>query len=786
MFKRLPSLIPASMAMLASVLALHAPTCAATVNLLRGDPGFEVGLEGWHAYSGPWRTPYLATDFFSRRVAGLPEPTVSADAAWHGLRSLELNHPADDRFRTYVVGAPVKLDRNKSYNFSAMAKCEQATNVQLRIISEQNNKDHESKLQAATTRVGREWMRVVLPVPPGIKDRVLPAIDMQSAGRCWFDGLALVVGSGSPTTFDPPAPVVMSIQPGGDGKPWTRNLHLSRPSDTSVDVSYELAMFGYASKETSLTLSVELFSPEGSAPVQTVMKNEVIALASGNRRTVPLNFTVAPTGVWKLRATAKSASGDTITAEAAIGTMRPHEGKPDPFFGTHLKWDPMVEVMGFGAIRDMRLLEWNVIQPRRDRWNWPDSGELQRIKSFVENGGTYLATLVGESPTKHDYFAKSWGKRSYGQMPLWAGDGKADVSNSDYKRIFHLPTADAIETYAGGIASRLPFLSLEVMNEPLYYMEPADYVFVLKHAHDAIKRANPKVRVAAFANPPDWFYLPEGARAKWKGVQPYRWHEEAFQLGAADYLDVVTLHTYDRTHKNETPESGYGTGQASWAMGFKKYMKPEQQVWISEKGISSPSWVGIFDVDADRGFHQKVSSPITQARWIVRSQLDALGKGIGQFYLWNRPWSQSSHERFLPVADSAYTLFEVDGSPRPALVAQRVLIERLSQATRVQGGEISKGVRYEVFARSDRNEAVAVIWRYGKNEKDELRTSTIRMNCTGVPSGVRAVDLYGVETPSCENGTFAIGYSPVYLVLSGKDNAAALAESITGGALLMR
>lgn len=74
-------------------------------------------------------------------------------------------------------------------------------------------------------------------------------------------------------------------------------------------------------------------------------------------------------------------------AENTIAKFNPAQGTPDPFFGAHEKWHPLIDAMGFGAIRDLNMMRWIDVQPKPNVWIPPHKKELELINSFINRGG---------------------------------------------------------------------------------------------------------------------------------------------------------------------------------------------------------------------------------------------------------------------------------------------------------------------------------------------------------------------------------------------------------------
>lgn len=761
-------------------------------NLLSGDPGFEIGMAGWHAYAGPWRSTDLSNKHYPIRYKEDNASGPDASIAYAGKQSARVAMRPDAR--AYLTAtSPTTLDSG-SYTFSGYARCSVPTKIQLRILNGANEKTSARNYYSATAQntaqVGSNWTQVALPFQMASRNTVVPIIDVQGGkGSCWFDALMLNRGS-TAQPYAPPGNFVASLSPEGPfPTPMPGLLLTQRPAGVTAKLSLRL----YSDTDTGpYTVTVQTQAPEGQrngVSVQTqdpagqgkqVSTLEIQGKA-GEARSTLFSVNLPHTGIWKIIVTIRDASGQTTEAETVVATMTPHAGPIDSFFGTQQKLSPLVAPMGFGAVRDMHLLHWNDVMPAPDKWVAPDPAEIKDIRAFVENGGIYLATLVSENPAKVGYIASHWGKPDYGGIPQWAQDGR-DTSPGALGQVTRAIKPEALATYAAEAAQRYPFLAFEVMNEPLHYLKPHDYAILLKTAYTAIKKTAPNATVVGMANPPSWFKLPGGKDAGLSGPAPFDWFEQVLSEDGGNFMDIIGIHPYDRGHKSEVPENGYiPSGQAGWArelrnLAEKRTPKRKLPVWVTEKGITSPSWRTARNFTSD-SINARVKSALTQARWIVRSQVDMRSHGVEHFFLWNQLWSTSSTHRFYPFEDSRYTMFDADGLPRPDLIAQKVLIENLSGVQPVAEGQFKKGTRYALF-RSDKH-LVAVLWAYGKDEAAELAGRAAQsISCPTLPAATAQINLFGDTKSYTCTGQLTLTPSPIYIRSTDPNQAKAWKQAL--------
>ena len=751
---RIAALPALYLVMTSGALAADRPDPA---NLLPGDPSFETGFNGWHAYTSPWINTELANDYYQSRFRNDHLADIDHSTSRHGNNSARLQTLPDHRSYLTTTQA-LTLDGGR-YSFTASIKCDADTTVQMRLIPMKNIRGWKfyASIDNKKFSVGKEWQKIKLEFYADRDKPFIPGIDLMTANRtCNIDSLGLYEASRTEHGYTPPSPLISSLIATSDIPTAMPSLYLAERGK-SVEVTFTVSLLDSAGHDG---YSIRVYTQE---PQSTRKLAKQIDNISTEKDSVGLHkFTLAfrDTGIWKIHADITGDGKTESSSTTVLATMVPADSttRPDRFFGSHQKIGPLTRLMGFGSIRDMHLLEWQSIQPEKDKWTLPEPDEIETIEAFIDSGGSYLATLVAESPRKTSWAKKTWGKRSYGKIPLWAG-GKRDTSGGQSKHVTRRIKDDAMRAYVAGIVQRYPFLELEVMNEPNHYMDPEEYFIVLKAAYEAAKKLSPETTIAAFANPPVWPYLKGGHKGGRTG-KPYEWFNEAFELGSADYLDVITLHTYDRSNRDKAPETGYGGGgQADWASGLKqlaeKYKGGEAvPVWVSEKGVASPSWRAERKLEGRST--KRVSDALKQAAWIVRSQIDMKAKGIERFYLWNTPWGTAGNQRFYPLEDTNFTLYDADGLPRPALIAQKVLIEQLSHTTPVRDGTLGGDTRYAVFKteQSDDGNYIFVIWT--------VADSTESIICPGFPAGSVYQQSFGKKGEySCED-RLDVGQVPVY------------------------
>jgi hypothetical protein len=745
------------------LLTISSTTSGAEANLLGGDCGFEAGFNGWIAHSAPAKFDYMANRSFPLRQNGVDQgELITPTDPPEGSQVLQLKSTLGKR--SLVTGMGVSLQADTQYIFSAQVRCAPDAFIDQYLLPELSDETNKTFPPTTSQRhqISNQWSKINYTFTPPQTGRYFPELSIAGASTCQFDALSLTKTSEVTPDYVSPHLVSLAFIP-------TRHPQLGMPNlvtenlDQPADVI--ISLYNNQTKSLSGTLSLEAIDPYSRVISRSDRQLKLMPL---QKNLLTLELTLPEVGVWRLNAhftlTDKSLPA-VITADSTLAKMRPASGPPDHFFGAHEKWHPLIETMGFGAIRDLNMMRWIEVQPHADTWVPPYPQELELINTFIDHGGKYMVTLVAEAPYKNPWSETHWGIDMYGPIPLWAG-GDADTSAGMFGKVARLIKKDAIENYVVQVATRYPRFELEFMNEPNHYMSPEEYITSFQQARAALRKAGSPQPLVALATPPTWPYLAGGIEGK-ISPQPYKWIKEALELTATDPPEILAFHTYGRYKRDEVPENGYGgIGEAEWVKGIRNLKGAgNNTLWISEKGISTVPWKESLKVTGSPT-NNRVDSPLTQARWLVRAQIEAKAKGIARYYLFNRVWSEMTSDRHIPDADRTFTLFEADGQPLPALVAQRVLIEQLSHTRLIGSGSPAPQTRYSIFQREKDRRIIGVIWSFGLNQSNEPLDLPLKFTCPSILANSKSTGLFGENlTSACEADELSVTPSPLYLLL---------------------
>ncbi|MEO1665486.1 MAG: beta-galactosidase [Chloroflexota bacterium] len=229
-------------------------------------------------------------------------------------------------------------------------------------------------------------------------------------------------------------------------------------------------------------------------------------------------------------------------------------------------------VREMGADHIVEFFPWAYIENERGVYNWQ---LVDRIVSHAENQGIRVIARTGF-------------------VPWWA---RADIEQSTLNTL----SEDAYPDFANFVAAfaeRYAGTADEIIiwNEPNLAFEwgytgvdPAGYARLLEAVYDRAHAANPDVMIL-FAGLAPTLEPPGSANA----LDDILFLEAAYEAGAGNYFDGMTLHTYGFTHPAEMPP-------APDALNFRRaellydvmarYGDADKPVYITETGWNDhPQW----------------------------------------------------------------------------------------------------------------------------------------------------------------------------------------------------
>ncbi|HNA30349.1 MAG TPA: hypothetical protein PK437_09840, partial [Thiobacillaceae bacterium] len=239
---------------------------ASPANLLHGDTGFELGMVGWHAFVGPWRGIELTNDYFPRRYKEDGGSSLDSSVGFGGNQSVRVSMRPNQR--AYLTATESVGIAKGTYVFSVYARCSVPTNIDLRVITEAEEKPayQQADFYAAAARTSQQvantWTRVSLGFTLGDDKTILPIVDVKgSNGSCWFDNLMLNAGTQA-TPYQPASDIVVELAPEGPFPSPMPGLYFSkRPTGVKAQVSLSVRSESFRGQASAVVTTID---PEGT------------------------------------------------------------------------------------------------------------------------------------------------------------------------------------------------------------------------------------------------------------------------------------------------------------------------------------------------------------------------------------------------------------------------------------------------------------------------------------------------------------------------------------------
>lgn len=402
-------------------------------------------------------------------------------------------------------------------------------------------------------------------------------------------------------------------------------------------------------------------------------------------------------------------------------------------------------------------LNWQIVQPARDTWEWHDSDRFVHQLTRAQ-----ISPLIGLLNYNH---------RTEGEdmtvlaPPPWVeselpGPGVWPTLRKAVPRDLRQWCE-----YVRAVVSRYrrEIRVWEVINEPGGIMAASAYLPLLATAWRTIKEIDPDLTVVGICSTGDG--IGEETTGEMVGFL-----EECLAGGAADHLDVISIHPYvwpDSPERGNLPETLAGVRELCARFA------PGKPVWSTEFGWNS-AVVGPNRPRTEQGPNQNLYAgeytAMDCANFVARGLLLQLGAGLGKVHLFNNPQPGRMH----PFRANGLNLFDYDHTPLPVFIAAREVAQRLSGATlEFNWGE--KGEFLQVY-RTDPGLVTAVCWC----SEDVPQRESLSVQ---LPDGAVAnlVDLFGRSSVplsgACE---LPLSPSPFFLEVSGI-SAGEVAECLLSG-----
>lgn len=600
------------------------------------NPGFELGQAYWKSISAG--------------VAGV-RVSIDSSGVFAGRRSLKIDLRGLRRLEKdgafYLVTPWLTLTGGGRYVFNAHARSDRPqAKMSLRVFNATSKEGLQSGEQQFVN-TGKEfvcaqnWSKCESAgeLPLAEQDNYRFAFKFSQPGVYWIDQ-AEISHNEQPCTFMPELEAV--LQP----------VAPAQVLDAGTGHGFALLQLAnHSARERRLRLVVKQ-KARMHAFAATVEKQ--LALAAQNIHSEQIRFDMPFADVYDLDWELFGEGGRVLQAGqarlAAIPADLPRAGGGDPAngleWGMHLDSNnletflPMLRAAGIRHLRNVASLHWNLVEPEKGRWQWPDS----LLDYLHAQGFTVLGKLV---------FTPKWAippEKARG----WPLQNKMPASLEDYRHYVRTVIAryrDRIQRW-------------EIWNEvnlPRYFEgTPAEYASLLHAATEEIKKLQPQAEVAGFSFAK--FYSPETLDFLRQALN----HRPAFQM------DALSFHPY----LMKSPEAaGLTQRLAEMRDLLKQQHHPAADFWITEYGCQN-----LEAANTAIAYHPPLRpalmNEITYAAYLVRTACLARAAGVKYFFCYSM-----DSDRLNRSADVTGLLEESwMAGPKPALLAYLALAQLLSNA----------------------------------------------------------------------------------------------------------
>lgn len=368
---------------------------------------------------------------------------------------------------------------------------------------------------------------------------------------------------------------------------------------------------------------------------------------------------------------------------------------------------------GGGWTRDG--LKWTNGEKEKGKYVIPDFGyNVARLKDVG------IKTIFNFSEANSVYYSGKWG---YTQPPTSEEDIDA------YARY----VGEMVKLYGGELEY------VEIWNEPNYPSDipVSNYVKMLEKAYKAVKTVDPNVKVVGVV----LMNIHTG------------WMDEFFELGGHKYMDIFSIHTYDKSgiFENQVMIDKFN----SLKDVMRKHNLEDFPLWVDEYGWSTGTKPKSGEV---KGVTEEEQAAYGIQYYTLICKVEELAEKVVWYDF------QSDGSRAENMEDNFGAIRQTTGgvtpwSAKPAYVAFTNMNHYFQNAEHVQSIRPSDNSAICWFKRGDGEKDFIIGWANDENVISELDLGT---------DTVDVYDMYGnyINTLHSDEGVFALGITkiPIYFV----------------------
>lgn len=592
-----------------------ASTTGDDVNLLKNiNTSFEAGMRGCMLAAAPWE---------------LMMPRFS-DTASDGQRSLII--APGERCVTTMI--PVKLGQRYQWSFDLRSQDEQAVIVKVSAATAfiEKNKLKDPVFCQKNVNITSEWRRYSIEFDVPAASACPPWVYLKmeiprgkKQGTVLTDAFRM-----SSVSQDVAAPLPYLPSNLGEASISTPDSIFS-VFDHSGPIQIEIALSNPDSIRSSLIIRDILYGTEYKPSLKQTNTGHAAVLT-------------LPVGMFQADATISADKGEYhVYRTIAVADHRALPANNNPLGGHFAVGDMQIKRAHWLGFKSLRLFwektNWDCVEPERGRFVFPADKD---VNEAVANGFDVLVVLgygVRKPPKWLDAIPSGKGEWGWQQM----------VPKPQEMHCWQEYVRAMAEHYRGKVKY------WEIINEPNGIMQAKDYLPMLKTAYNAIKEVDPQMQVIGICS--TWDYKVDG----------FKFVEECLEQGAAQYLDIISLHPYTWP---KSPEERNTRKMFQRVHDLMDKYAPKTKLWCTEWSYVSPVLEPgrpVTQVGAD------ISDPFDNsalqvAAYFVRTALIHLAAGCERTYVLD-VFSQSAQHGHAPYRGAGMTWIDYDNTVLPSYLA---------------------------------------------------------------------------------------------------------------------
>lgn len=241
------------------------------------------------------------------------------------------------------------------------------------------------------------------------------------------------------------------------------------------------------------------------------------------------------------------------------------------------------------------------------------------------------------------------------------------------------------------------------------------------------------------------------AKVLWEDIDQLVWYPRFYELGVADYIDMISPHTYSNK-RIPLPEDQPTMDELGSFFTFTRQHKLGWHIWVGEMGYST------YELEADGNIpgYAMPCTELRQAQYMTRMMISEYARGVQKIFVYD--FKDDGPDRYSQEHNFGLVRY-ADYSPKPAVLAYAVLINKLKGCKWLGGYTGAGGYAYAYLDKHSR--PVIVIWqKTGRREEPMQIFSSV--------NEVTLTDIFGkTSTLQVKDHSIKLEYSESPIFIDG-------------------